>query len=70
MRTLVDIPDRQIKHLAVICKAEKKSRAEVIRQAISAYLETKKPAAVQAFGLWRERKVDGLAYQEQVRSEW
>lgn len=70
MRTLVDIPDRQIKGLAAICKAEKVSRAELIRQAISAYLEKKKPTAVEAFGLWKDRRVDGLEYQEQVRSEW
>jgi metal-responsive CopG/Arc/MetJ family transcriptional regulator len=70
MRTLVDIPDRQIKDLAAICEAEKVSRAEVIRQAIAAYLEKKKPEAVDAFGLWKARKIDGLTYQEQARSEW
>jgi len=70
MRTLVDIPDRQIKDLTAICEAEKVSRAEVIRQAIAAYIEKKKPAAVEIFGLWRDRKTDGLVYQEQVRSEW
>jgi metal-responsive CopG/Arc/MetJ family transcriptional regulator len=70
MRTLVDIPDRQIRDLMAICEAEKMSRAELIRQAIAAYLERKKPVEVEAFGLWKDRKVDGLAYQEQVRSEW
>ena len=70
MRTLVDIPDRQIKDLTAICETEKVSRAEVIRQAIASYIEKKKPATVDAFGLWKGRKVDGLAYQEQVRSEW
>lgn len=70
MRTLVDIPDRQLKDLMAICEAEKLSRAEAIRQAISSYIEKKKPEAVEVFGLWKDRKVDGLAYQEQVRSEW
>ena len=70
MRTLADIPDRQIKELTAICEVEKVSRAEVIRQAIASYIEKKKPATVEAFGLWKGRKVDGLAYQEQVRSEW
>lgn len=70
MRTLVDIPDRQVKALTAICEAEKVSRAEVIRQAISAYLEKKKPGTVEAFGLWRDHPVDGLAYQDQARSEW
>ena len=70
VRTLVDIPDRQIRDLADICKTEKISRAELIRQAISAYLEKKKSSEAEAFGLWKERKVDGMEYQEQVRSEW
>ncbi|MDO9053557.1 MAG: ribbon-helix-helix protein, CopG family [Gallionella sp.] len=70
MRTLVDIPDRQLRDLAAICTSEKISRAELIRQAISSYLQQKKPTSVDAFGLWKEGGVDGLAYQEQVRSEW
>ena len=69
MRTLVDIPDRQLKELTAVCKAEKVSRAELIRQAISAYLEKKKPVAGEAFGLWKGRQLGGLAYQEQERSE-
>ena len=70
MRTLVDIPDKQIKDLMAICEAENVSRAEVIRQAIALYLEKKRPDAVEAFGLWKDHKVDGLAYQNQARSEW
>ena len=70
MRTLIDIPDRQIQELAMLCEAEKISRAELIRRAISAYLDTKQTGAAEAFGLWKARKVDGLAYQEQVRAEW
>lgn len=70
MRALVDIPERQIKALEALCQAEKISRAELIRRAISAYLDKKKPATSPAFGIWRERGVDGLEYQERVRSEW
>lgn len=70
MRTLVDIPDSQINDLTALCQAEKLSRAEVIRQAIALYLEKKMPITNNAFGLWRTHQVDGLAYQQQVRSEW
>ena len=70
MRTLVDIPDRQIKDLIAICEAEKVSRAEVIRRAISLYLKNKKLEEVDAFGIWKDKNVDGLIYQEQMRSEW
>ena len=70
MRTLVDIPDRQIEELIRISKAEKVSRAEIIRQAVDAFIEMKKPGTVDAFGLWKKREVDGLTYQEHLRSEW
>lgn len=70
MRALVDIPDRQIDDLTAICEAKKLSRAEAIRQAIASYIERNKPGAEDAFGLWKNRNVDGMAYQEQVRSEW
>jgi hypothetical protein len=70
MRALVDIPERQIDQLAVICEVKKLSRAEAIRQAIGLYIEQNKSSTTDAFGLWKDRKIDGLTYQEQVRSEW
>lgn len=70
MRTLVDIPDRQIEELARISSASQVSPAEVIRRAISAYLAQHSPGPDDAFGIWKDAPEDGLAYQERVRSEW
>lgn len=70
MRTLVDIPEKQLQELTVISQSQHVSRAEVIREAINLYLASKQRPELDAFGLWRDRQVDGLAYQEQVRSEW
>jgi len=73
MRALVDIPESQLNDLALVCKAKKLPRAEVIRQAIAVYIASNKPSASQAFGLWAsssEQAVDGLAYQEKARAEW
>lgn len=76
MRALVDIPEGQLNDLAMVCKAKKLPRAEVIRQAIAAYIAENKPNASQAFGLWAQnsqsenKSIDGLAYQEKVRAEW
>lgn len=70
MRTLVDIPDRQIAELAMISKAEKISRAEIIRRAITSYLERQRGDSGEAFGIWKDTPEDGLAYQERIRSEW
>jgi len=84
MRVLVDIPDDQLSDLRVICAARKLSRAEVVRQAIAAYIVQNRPSREAAFGLWKGRAIslpddagspelmpeDGLAYQERLRSEW
>jgi len=71
MRTLVDIGDSQVEALDELAKAEKKSRAALIRQAIDDYLARHHAKRREdAFGLWGRHKVDGLAYQRKVRSEW
>jgi metal-responsive CopG/Arc/MetJ family transcriptional regulator len=71
MRTLVDLGETQVQALDELAHKEKRSRAAVIRQAIDEYLlRRRKHEELDAFGLWGERKVDGLVYQEQVRSEW
>jgi Ribbon-helix-helix protein, copG family len=81
MRTLVDIPDRQLEDLNAICAVRKLSRAEVVRQAIDAFIEENRPSREPAFGIWKGETIvlpgdsdplpeDGLAYQERFRSEW
>ena len=59
-----------IDELGTIARAEKCSRAEVIRKAIASYIEQNKPVTEDAFGIWESRQVDGLDYQENLRSEW
>lgn len=71
MRTLVDIPDKQLNELVEICKQEKRSRAAVVREAIAVYIiEHRSKKSVDAFGLWGKKKIDGLKYQRKIRSEW
>jgi hypothetical protein len=71
MRTLVDIPDKQLRELTRLGTQKKLSRAAIIREAIASYLavQTRKKGE-DAFGLWGNRKIDGLEYQEKLRSEW
>ncbi len=71
MRTLIDLTDRQVAGLKDLAKSEERSRAALIRQAIDDYLAKRgSERDVDAFGLWGEREVDGLAYQKKVRDEW
>ena len=71
MRTLVDVGDAQLQELDALSKEEKRSRAELIREAIEDYLARRRRRHEgEAFGLWGTRKIDGLVYQEKVRREW
>jgi metal-responsive CopG/Arc/MetJ family transcriptional regulator len=71
MRTLVDLPEADIRALDELGERRRVSRAKIIREAVSAFLTKSADAnAEEAFGLWRDRNVDGLEYQQQVRSEW
>lgn len=81
MRTLVDIPENLLKELQAMGETRKLSRAELVRQAIAAFLQQNRPSRESAFGIWRGSKAvlpgtheplptDGLAYQERLRSEW
>lgn len=71
MRTLIDINDAQVQALDELSKRHKQSRAALIRNAVDDFLaKHRRTRTEDAFGLWGEHKIDGLEYQERVRSEW
>ena len=71
-RTLVGFPDNDIAELDALSEIQHVSRAELIRQAVSQFLDKCKPtdASEEAFGLWADKNVDGLTYQQRMREEW
>ena len=71
MRTIIEVPEEQLRDLSYICDEENISRAEAIRRAIALYLK----AAVTikndaAFGIWKGKAVDSIEYQEKMWGEW
>ena len=71
MRTIIELPEAQVEALDTLCRREGISRAEAIRRAIASHLhEARTSADRPAFGLWRARPVDGLAYERRLRDEW
>jgi metal-responsive CopG/Arc/MetJ family transcriptional regulator len=70
MRTLVDLPEGELEQLNELSRARKVSRAELIRQAVAGYLEQNRAGLEDSFGLWKKKAVDGVKYQEKLRSEW
>ncbi|MDO8501614.1 MAG: ribbon-helix-helix protein, CopG family [Gemmatimonadaceae bacterium] len=71
MRTIIDIPQNILDEIDALAKQEKISRAEAVRRAMAEYLEKRprsRPDA--AFGIWKPRKIDPLAYEDALRGEW
>ncbi|MBA3343428.1 MAG: ribbon-helix-helix protein, CopG family [Gemmatimonadaceae bacterium] len=71
MRTIIDIPPHILSEIDALAKKEKISRAEAVRRAMTEYLEKRprsRPHA--AFGIWKSRKIDPLAYEDALRGEW
>ncbi|MGB4057520.1 MAG: CopG family transcriptional regulator [Alphaproteobacteria bacterium] len=78
MRTIVDIPEDQIKALDLLGKKHDLSRAELVRRAVGQYLEaeqaSKKSDLDKYFGILKGSDLfegmDGLAWQKKMRAEW
>jgi hypothetical protein len=73
MRFLADIPDGDLKWLDDLARAQGKSRAAIVRDAVSAFRHREDKAGIEKyFGLWERHgsKVDGLAYERALRDEW
>jgi hypothetical protein len=76
MRTLVDIPEEDISWLDARARAEGKSRAAVVREAVSSFrAEQAKPVDKswidEGAGYWRDRTdmVDAVGYQRALRHD-
>ena len=71
MRTLVDIPEGDLSRLTKLSKTRKVSRAQLVRSAVSRFLQEEESDSLdKLFGIWTDRNIDGLEYQEQMRREW
>jgi hypothetical protein len=71
MRTIIELPGEQIEALDALCRRDRISRAEAVRRAVALLVRSEGGmASGAAFGVWRDRREDGLAYQRRIRSEW
>jgi Ribbon-helix-helix protein, copG family len=72
-RFLVDIPTEDVRKLDEIAKREGKSRAAVLREAVSNYLEVSgKEGFEKYFGLWARHgvEINRQDYERKRRAEW
>lgn len=72
-RFLVDVPEEDVAWLDALAKAEGKSRAAVLREAVANYIAAESRQGFEKFfGLWERHgsTVDGLDYERELRGEW
>ena len=72
MRILADLPDEDIAWLDTYAAEQGKSRAAVIRDAISAYRSKHRDWLEQGFGLWTRYGCgeDGARFSEAAAQGW
>ena len=73
MRTLVDLPDADVAWLDARARAQGRSRAALVREAIAAYKSHNgKDGIEQYFGMWKHRTDigDAVEWQRRLRAEW
>jgi hypothetical protein len=76
-RILADLPDEDIRWLDAHAAEQGKSRASVLREAVSVYKAQALPASGkdwldQAFGIWKDRQDigDAVDWQRRERASW
>lgn len=72
-RILADLPEEDIKWLDRLAEEQGKSRAAVLREAVSAYRgETSTDWIDHGFGLWKDRTDigDAVEWQRRERASW
>lgn len=74
-RTIIDLPDEDLKRLDLVAEEEATSRASVLREAVAEYVvrrgkapATPKPLA--GFGSLKGYYGEAQAYQDELRGEW
>ncbi|MEG3123123.1 CopG family transcriptional regulator [Sphingomonas sp. GB1N7] len=72
MRTLIDLPEDDIRWLDVRASEEKKSRAALVREAVSAFrAESNNDWIKRGAGYWKNRSDigDAVEYQQAMRED-
>jgi metal-responsive CopG/Arc/MetJ family transcriptional regulator len=69
-RTIVDIPEAQMRDVDRLCRALGISRAEAVRRALAGFVEQNDSATTDGFGLWKDTASDRAQLIEQLRQRW
>ena len=77
VRTLISLPDQKLKQLDMLARRNRKSRAQVMREAVDLYLknndrkqESWHELVRSTAGIWKHKNMDTDTYLAQIRAEW
>jgi len=72
MRILADLPESDIRWLDERAADLGKSRAALLREAVSAFRDRERDWLEQGFGLWTRygQGADGQAFEAELRAQW
>jgi metal-responsive CopG/Arc/MetJ family transcriptional regulator len=70
MRTIVDLPQEQVRKLALVCRREKISRAEAVRRALDRFLRSSSVRDLRSFFGASKTRGNVSRRVARVRREW
>jgi predicted transcriptional regulator len=69
-KTTIYLPDELQRSLAILSKRQRRPQASIIREAITRYLETQRPAKLSSIGSGSDDEVTGASSEEWLRKHW
>ena len=70
MRTIVDLPQDQIRRLTLLCRREKISRAEAVRRAVDRFLRGSAASDLRSFFGASKTRGNVSRHVAKLRREW
>ena len=69
-RTIVDIPDEQLREIDRVCRTLKISRAEAVRRGLATFLAQHQAVEENGYGLWRDAGTGAKGLAQSIRTKW
>ena len=69
-RTIIDIPDTQLRDLDALCESLRISRAEAVRRAVEHFLRHARDGSGDGFGLWRHDYPEPAEVRRAIEEHW
>ncbi len=62
-RTIIDLPEQQMREVDALCRTLAISRAEAVRRALLAFVDSHQEVRADGFGLWKQLAGDPQGHE-------